>query len=112
MNHDEGYGGLASMTESPSKPIEPSHKGLPVKGYQPQSDKNVETVNINKQLEELFLRQLDKLAEDPLTDKRWIAIARTNMEQSFMAMNRAVFQPGRVKVDGAFIDIASVLRLL
>ncbi|WP_323041573.1 hypothetical protein [Gemmobacter sp.] len=70
--------------------------GLPVSGYRPQSDKAVAIVNENKAAEERILRKLDSLAQDPAVDRRWLAIARTNIEQGFMAMNRAVFQPGRV----------------
>lgn len=74
-------------------------EGLPVHGYQPQSDYKVATVNVNKGLEEEVLRQLDLLAADPEVDKRWLAIGRTSIEQGFMAANRAVFKPGRVKLD-------------
>ncbi len=28
----------------------------------------------------------------------WLAIARTQIEQGFMALNRAVFKPGRVRL--------------
>jgi len=31
-------------------------------------------------------------------DKRWLAIGRTQLEQAFMAINRSVFQPERVKL--------------
>lgn len=72
--------------------------GLPVSGYRPQSDKAIATVNENKLLEERILRQLDTLAQDPAADRRWLAIARTGIEQGFMAANRAVFQPGRVSL--------------
>ena len=33
-------------------------------------------------------------------DQRWLAIARTNIEQGFMALNRAIFRPERVELDG------------
>lgn len=72
------------------------HSGLPVSGYKPQSDDRVAVVNVNKQLEERVLRQLDDLKQDPTVDQRWLAIGRTGIEQAFMAVNRAVFQPGRV----------------
>lgn len=74
------------------------NNGLPVSGYRPQSDTAVAKVNLNKQLEEQTLRALDGFAADPETDKRWLAIARTNIEQGFMAMNRAVFKPGRISL--------------
>lgn len=79
------------------------HKPLPVSGYKPQDDSRVQIVNINKDLEERLLRFLDVLAGDEEVDKRWLAIGRTGIEQGFMAVNRAIFKPGRVSladVDG------------
>jgi hypothetical protein len=73
--------------------------GLPVRGYQAQSDDKVAAVNVNKLLEEEVLRQLDLLAADPDVDKRWLATGRTDIEKGFMAVNRSVFKPGRVKLD-------------
>jgi hypothetical protein len=77
---------------------EKKHKGLPVAGYKPQSEEAVAYVNTNKLLEEELLRRLDAMGT--AFDKRWLAIARTHIEQGFMAMNRAVFQPARVKLPG------------
>jgi len=31
-------------------------------------------------------------------DPRWLAIARTHFQEGFMALNRAVFQPTRIKL--------------
>lgn len=72
------------------------HKGLPVAGYQAQSDAKVALVNENKVLEEKVLRQIDKMRLDPDVDQRMVAVAHTNIQQSFMWLNRAVFQPARV----------------
>lgn len=72
---------------------------LPVAGYQPQSEDNVEMVNVNKQLEEVILLRFDLLAQLPEIDKRWLAIARTNIEQGFMAANRAIFKPARINLE-------------
>jgi hypothetical protein len=109
------------------------HKGLPVAGYQPQSDEKVQLVNEFKADEERLLRKLDGMkvpsqfglggkdtvvAHDlsplmtgekpqgggnsqyePLVyDQRWLAIARTHFQEGFMALNRAVFQPQRIKL--------------
>ena len=74
------------------------HTGLPVAGYKAQSDSKVALVNQNKELEERVLRQLDDMQNSGLYDPRWIAIARTNIEQGFMAMNRAVFRPERISL--------------
>lgn len=78
------------------------HNGLPVEGYRPQSDDKIALVNHNKQLEELVLRTLDELKLKLMSsvDQRWLAIGRTDIEKGFMAVNRAVFQPGRAKLPG------------
>ncbi len=73
------------------------HKGLPVKGYQPQPQFRVDQVNLNKQTEERLLRVLDLLRSTD-ADPRWISIARTHFEEGFMAMNRAIFQPTRISL--------------
>lgn len=72
-----------------------ANQGLPVAGYKPQSEENIALVNKNKQIEERILRDMDNLVVAGV-DQRWLAIARTHMEQAFMAYNRAIFQPGRV----------------
>ncbi len=72
------------------------HDGLPVAGYTAQPTSNVELVNTNKHAEERVLRLVDGLAASPDTDKRWLAIGRTHVEQAFMAINRAIFKPSRI----------------
>lgn len=76
------------------------HQALPVSGYTPQSDEKVNLVNALKRMEEITLRSLDELANDPSIDKRWLAIGRTSLEQAYMAINRSVFQPQRTKLHG------------
>ncbi len=76
------------------------HQGLPVAGYQKQSDEAVAKVNVNKELEEQVLRALDKLKDDPRVDQRWLATGRTDIEKGFMAVNRSIFKPGRVRFPG------------
>lgn len=78
------------------KPVE--HAGLPVHGYRPQPAVALERVNAMKQIEERVLRALDELKEFPETDARWLQIGRTDIEKGFMAVNRAVFKPGRVEI--------------
>lgn len=74
------------------------HQTLPVAGYTPQTGDKVALVNANKGAEEQILRILDDLAENPETDKRWLAIGRTQMEQAWMAINRSIFKPSRVEL--------------
>lgn len=74
------------------------HKGLPVAGYVSQTNEAVQMVNLNKQAEERILRDIDLYGMNPDVDKRWLAIARTHIEQGFMAMNRAIFKPQRIEL--------------
>ena len=74
------------------------HAGLPVAGYRPQSEENVQLVNKHKRVEEEILRHLDILKAEPSIDQRWLAIGRTHIEEAFMAINRAVFKPERTKI--------------
>ena len=74
------------------------HQALPVAGYTSQPSDRVDLVNQNKVLEEQVLRAIDGLLGQ--ADLRWLAIARTHMEMGFMAMNRAIFQPGRISLPG------------
>ncbi len=75
------------------------HTPLPVSGYTKQSDEKVDLVNFNKYLEELVLRTMDAYKENPDIDQRWLAIARTDLEKSFMALNRSIFKPARMRQD-------------
>lgn len=76
------------------------HKGLPVPSHRDQSESSVEQVSANKMLEEQVLRILDQLGDDTRVDKRWLAIGRTQIEQGFMAVNRAIFRPSRIILPG------------
>lgn len=49
-------------------------------------------------MEERTLRILDELKEWSDIDQRWLAIARTDIEKGFMALNRSIFKPGRVRL--------------
>lgn len=75
-----------------------TYSGLPVAGYRPQSSEAVDLVNANKLVEETILRTMDDLAKGGNCDLRWLAIARTQMEQAFMSLNRSIFRPDRVSL--------------
>lgn len=76
------------------------HEGLPVAGYTPQTTTAIERVNGHKIIEERVLRIIDTLQTTGEGDPRWLAIARTDLEKGFMALNRAVFQPSRIDFPG------------
>lgn len=77
-----------------------AHQSLPVSGYRPQGSEAVTLVNANKAAEERVLRLLDALRVDPSVDQRWLAIGRSQIEQGFMAVNRSIFQPARIALEG------------
>jgi hypothetical protein len=55
-------------------------------------------VKDHRKIEEHILRLLDRYEASPETDKRWLDIARTCIEQGFMAINRAVFEQKRAEL--------------
>lgn len=67
-----------------------------VEGYQPANHEKIIQVNKAKQIEERCMRYLDELMELEYTDKRAVAIARTNLQDSFMWSVRSIFQPTRI----------------
>lgn len=71
-----------------------------IKGFTDQNERNKALVNENKVLEETVMRQIDKLKETEGLDQRAIAVGLTNIQQAFMWINRGVFQPQRVKLEG------------
>jgi hypothetical protein len=75
-------------------------KAPPVKGYNDQKAAALNLVNTFKVDEERLLRAIEATGDDPeiVADGRWLAIARTHFQQGFMALNRAVFKPGRVNL--------------
>ena len=77
----------------------------PVSGYRPQTQQVLDLVNGFKADEERLLRKLDELKtlnegglSPVIADQRWLALGRTHLEQAFMAINRSVFKPTRVKL--------------
>jgi cytochrome c-type biogenesis protein CcmH/NrfG len=71
------------------------HTPVPVHGYTAVLQTTLAIVNENKKIEELVLRLLDKLKENPNVDQRWLQIGRTDIEKGFMSINRSVFKPQR-----------------
>ena len=77
-----------------------THAPMPVAGYTAQSQTNVDLANEGKILEEQYLRWLDKLASHPDTDKRNVAMAKSDMENAAMRAIRSIFKPQRIKLPG------------
>lgn len=70
-----------------------------IAGYRKLDPARVALVNENKRIEETCLGALDALAGSEDVDQRWLAIGRTQIEQGFMAVNRAVTRPERVRLE-------------
>ncbi len=80
--------------------------GLPVKGYKPtQSKEAIALANTGKEIEERILRyieQVEAFAKSNGGDPRFAAIGRTQIQLGFMAVVRAIFNPGRINLPEDF----------
>lgn len=61
-----------------------------IKGYRELGPAEIEAMNRIKEKAEEVGQLLEELVA---ADPRWLAIARTNLQQGFMAATRAVAQP-------------------
>jgi hypothetical protein len=64
-----------------------------IKGYRQLSEQEALTINEIKDLAEKVGLMVESLNIAPGVDKRWVAIARTQLQQGFMALTRAIAQP-------------------
>ena len=71
-----------------------------VHGYRAPSAECITIVNYLKMVEEGLLRLIDKMRAEEDVDPRWSVIGRMQIEQGFMALNRSVCKPERVKLPG------------
>lgn len=67
--------------------------GSTVKGYRTLSDDDIALMNAMKGISRQFLAALAELGKHPDSDKRWLAIARTDMQTACMAACRAIARP-------------------
>ena len=68
----------------------------PIAGYTAPTPAMVDRANRLKEAEERILRLIDEMQGDPAFDPRWVAVARTHVQEGTMAACRAVFQPSRI----------------
>lgn len=65
-----------------------------VAGYRELTQEDIQRVNELKATEFLLLERLETIKTDfPDYDGRWLAIARTHIEQGFMAAIRSITRP-------------------
>ena len=65
----------------------------PIKGYRQLSPAEAAIINDVKDIAELVGQTVDKLAELPDIDIRWLSIARTDLQKGFMTLVRAIARP-------------------
>lgn len=64
-----------------------------IKGYRDLSQEEIDLINEGKALAEKCGEFIAKLEADASTDKRNVALGKTNLQQGFMWAIRAVAQP-------------------
>lgn len=68
-------------------------------GYRKLTDEQLRMMKNNKLLEEIVLRQIDKHVREHGSkeiDQRWVSVARTHIQEGFMALSRSIAQPERL----------------
>ena len=64
-------------------------------GYRTLSEAEIELINQCKSMAKQVGALIDRLEEcgDDAVDRRWLAIARTDLQKGFMALVRSIAQP-------------------
>ena len=73
---------------------------IKIKGYTPLTDEQKNLVNNNKVMEEAVLRLIETIQKESAADPHWIFIATNHFQEGFMALNRSIMKPERVKFQG------------
>lgn len=64
-----------------------------IKGYRGLTQEEINRMNHSKELAAevgVFIENLDKLED---VDKRWLAIAKTDLQKGFMSLTRSIAKP-------------------
>jgi len=69
----------------------PQHKQIT--GYRDLSETEIRNMNQVKEMAGAVGDFLEVMEQDPTVDKRWVAIAKTQLQQGFMALTRSIAQP-------------------
>ena len=64
-----------------------------IKGYRELSQEEIDLMNMVK-VKGSEIGELIQKLEEMDTDKRWLEIGKTNIQQGLMAVTRAIAQPG------------------
>lgn len=64
-----------------------------IKGYRDLTAEEIMLINACKQLANDVGKQIISLEGIPSVDKRWLAIAKTDLQKGFMSLVRAIAKP-------------------
>ena len=64
-----------------------------IKGYRDLSQAEVMAMNACKELAAKVGSEIETLEAQPGIDKRWLAIAKTDIQKGFMSLVRSIAQP-------------------
>lgn len=64
-----------------------------IKGYRELTQVEIDCMNTIKEAAADIGQLLDQLEEVPELDKRWLSIAKTDLQKGFMAATRSVAKP-------------------
>jgi len=65
-----------------------------IKGYRDLSQAEIDDMNRIKEKAAEVGEMIEALEESPEIDKRWLAIAKTDLQKGFMALTRSIAKPG------------------
>tara|TARA_R110002049_G_scaffold2743_1_gene20901 strand:- start:6655 stop:6879 length:225 start_codon:yes stop_codon:yes gene_type:complete len=64
-----------------------------IKGYRELSQEEIDMMNNGKQFASMVGDLIESLEKSPDIDKRWLAIAKTDLQKGFMALTRSIAKP-------------------
>lgn len=64
-----------------------------ISGYRELNQQEIDAMNSIKELASAVGVLVEELEANPSLDKRWIAVAKTDLQKGFMAAVRSVAQP-------------------
>ena len=73
--------------------IEMENQHKQIIGYRDLSQEEIDLMNMVKGLAAKAGAELEIVNAAPDTDKRWVAIARTHLQEGFMALTRSIAKP-------------------
>ena len=71
--------------------MENQHKKI--KGYRDLTQQEIDDMNASKELAATVGSLIEKLEGVNSIDKRWLAIAKTDLQKGFMSLVRSIAQP-------------------